>query len=62
MDVAQPVTDTLIISDPKTWVDFAFYVFDKFWPLVAAAVPGFLAGWLGVNKPAWMQKKAPPTP
>lgn len=48
---------TAITSDPKTWVDFAFYVFDKFWPFLAAAVPSFLAGWLGVNKPQFMQKK-----
>lgn len=51
---------TAITADPKTWVDFAFYVFDKAWPLLAAAIPSFIAGWLGVNKPAWAQRKPPP--
>jgi hypothetical protein len=47
---------TAITSDPKTWVDFAFYVFDKAWPLLGTALGGFLAGWLGVNKPGFMKR------
>lgn len=47
---------TQIIAEGKSWVDFAFHVFDKIWPLVGTAVGGFLAGWLGVNKPKFMQR------
>lgn len=47
---------TAITSDPKTWVDFAFYVFDAVKGYVLPALGGFLAGWLGVNKPGFMKR------
>lgn len=48
---------TTITSDPKTWVDFAFYVFDSIKGYILPVLGGALAGWL-VPSPVKRKKKA----
>lgn len=47
------------LAQVHTWVDFATHVFDKVWYVLGGLVPGFLAGWLAMNKPKFMQKGTP---
>lgn len=57
MEVVQPVTDTL--SQVETWPAFAKYVFDKFWPYLAVALPAFLGGWV-IKRPRFLERKKEP--
>lgn len=38
--------DTTLTTDPKSWVDFAFYVFDSVKTYILPVLGGLLAGWL----------------
>lgn len=57
METADTVTQ--VATAGPTWVTFAYHVFDKAWPVLGAALGGLLAGWLGLNRPAWANRKAP---
>lgn len=48
---------TMITTDPKTWVDFAFYVFSEVKTYILPVLGGLLAGWLAPS-PLGRKKKA----
>lgn len=50
--------DSTLTTNPKTWVDFGFYVFDSVKTYLLPVLGGFVAGWLGVKKPGFMIRKA----
>lgn len=52
--------DTLIQAGAhvQTWVEFATHVFDSIWKVIASGASGFLAGWLLMHKPKFMQRRA----
>lgn len=46
-----------VASEAKTWVDFAFYVFDAIKGYILPVIGGALAGWL---VPSPLKRKAKP--
>jgi ABC-type proline/glycine betaine transport system permease subunit len=58
MEVVQPVTDTLA----TTWPGLVQHIFDKAWPILSAALTGFVSGWLLMHKPRFMQRGKPQEP
>jgi hypothetical protein len=53
MEVVQPVLDTAV----TTWPSLVKHVFDSVWATIGVTLGSFLAGWLLVNKPKFMQRQ-----
>jgi hypothetical protein len=48
--------DSTITSNPKTWVDFGFYVFDSVKTYILPVLGGLLAGWVAPSPQSMIRK------